>query len=143
MSEENIDNQIAHLEAKIEAIDAASKPSVPPPPETIFDHKGDKELTKELGATFDRAEAREDAVIANKDVPSARVDSFDQAFERTFVYLNATPAEKATQRDASKLVETVRENARRFGLELDDQAAFDYFLVQAHHSSIQLGCGVR
>jgi hypothetical protein len=123
MTSDQLGGEIAHLEAKIEAIDAASKPSAPMP-ETAFDKKNDKALTAELGKTFDKAEAREDAAIANKDVPSVKVDSFDSAFEKTYDFLNSSKAEKASLRDANALVDQVRQNAKKFGVELTDAEAF-------------------
>ena len=43
--------------------------------------------------------------------------------EKTWDYLHASPKEQAAQRDASQLVETVRANAAKFGVELSDTDA--------------------
>jgi hypothetical protein len=92
---------------------------------TIFDKAREGELDKQLGQIHDRAEGKTEAALAQKEVPSAKLDSFDSAFAKTYDFLHSTEAEKSTQRDASKLVETVRENAKKFGVALDDQAALE------------------
>jgi DNA-binding transcriptional regulator YdaS (Cro superfamily) len=92
---------------------------------TIFDHGSDDKLTKELGKIFDKSEGKIEALHEAKDVPSAKTDSFDQAFESTWDHLHASPQERATVQDAHKLVETVRANAKKFGVELTDQQAME------------------
>jgi hypothetical protein len=120
----DIDKQIAHLEGKLEAlgVNPNPEPAVEEKP-GLFEKAREKELDDKLGKIHDRAENRTETVLAQKDVPSARVDDFDSAFAKTYDFLNAPEAEKATQRDASKLIETVRENAKRFGVTLSDEAA--------------------
>jgi hypothetical protein len=88
----------------------------------LFERSRDQELTDKL-AKVHEGHGQEDAVIAAKDVPSAKVDSFDAAFEQTYEFLNSSEADKASRRDAAKLVATVKENAARFGVTLSDQDA--------------------
>jgi hypothetical protein len=119
LSNEQLDAAIANVESAIGG--SNDKPADKP---TLFEKSRERELDTKLGEIHDRSEAREDAVIASKEVPSTRVDSFDDAFAKTYDFLNASPAEKATLQSASKLVEQVRENAKRFGVELSDTEAF-------------------
>jgi hypothetical protein len=120
------DAKIAYLEDRLAAagIDPGTVTENPAAEKAnLFDKSREGELNKKLGQIHDRAENRTEAALAQKDVPSAKVDSFDDAFAKTYDFLNAPESEKATQRDASKLIETVRENAKRFGVTLSDEAA--------------------
>jgi hypothetical protein len=131
-----IDAQIAYLENKLESvgIDPNPEPAVEEKP-TLFEKAREKELDKKLGQIHDKAEGRTEAALAQKDVPSAKADSFDDAFSRTYDFLNAPEAEKVVQRDASKLIEQVKANAKRFGVEISDadamKAALDIEARQA------------
>jgi hypothetical protein len=133
---DDIRPEIANMAPEqMERVIAETQPNVPESKPTIFDHSGDSKLTKEMGAVFDKAEAKGASEDELKTVPSIRStktdpygnvtpgDSLDTAFEKTWDYLNAPKAEQETQRDAHQLMEQVRKNAEKFGLKLDDSTA--------------------
>jgi hypothetical protein len=103
------------------ASEAPSEPQESKP--TIFDHESGKDLSSELGRVYDKAEAVAEKATERRDVPSTPADSFDEAFEKTYDWMHASPAEKQVARDAANLVEQVRENAKKFGVELSDADA--------------------
>jgi hypothetical protein len=73
---------------------------------------------------YDRNQAKAERAEEAKIVPSVKpADSLNEAYEKTWEYLHASPKERATQRDASQLVEQVRANAAKFGVELSDTEA--------------------
>jgi hypothetical protein len=129
LSEDHQNMSGAQLDAQISATENAisSSTGVDPNPKPekagLFDHARDQELTAKLSKVHDRAEAKGNSVIADKTVP-AKADTLDEAFERTWEHINSSPAEKATLKNASDLVTQVRENAKRFGVELSDEQAF-------------------
>ena len=131
MSEENeIDTagvspavQNMSAEAMEQAIEA-HKPNVPESKPSIFDNDADAKLTKEMGKVYDKSTAKDDFILGKRDVPSAKADNFNSAFESTYKWLNETPkAEQERMRDASALVDQVRDNAKKFGVELTEQEA--------------------
>lgn len=136
MSDENVRPEIANMAPEqMERVIAETQPNVPESKPTIFDHSGDSKLTKEMGAVFDKAEAkgaREDELKTVPAIRSTKTDPYgnltpgdflDTAFEKTYDYLHAPKGEQQTQRDAHKLMKQVRENAEKFGVKLDDQTA--------------------
>lgn len=123
LSNEQLDAQITVTENAIGSttgIDPSPKETKP----TLFEKSREAELDAKLGKIHDKAEALSDAALTAKDVPSAKADSFDDAFAKTYDFLNASPTEKATLKNANDLVSQVRENAKRFGVELSDAEAF-------------------
>ena len=50
-------------------------------------------------------------------------NSLDTAFEKTYDFLHAPKGEQQTQRDAHRLMEQVKANAAKFGVELDQNTA--------------------
>jgi site-specific recombinase len=81
-------------------------------------------LRAELGAIYDKNHAAQEKAEALQIVPSIMPgDSTQTAFEKTWDHLHATPQQQAAQRDASQLVEQVRTNAAKFGVELSDADA--------------------
>ena len=118
-----IDSQIEQYEDRISA--AGYDPDNPPATEkvvedkpSIFDESRESELRSSLGKIYDRNQAASEKAEEAKIVPSITAgDSTTTAFEKTYDWLHASPQERATQRDASQLVETVRTNAAKFGAE--------------------------
>ena len=81
-------------------------------------------LGQAFGKIYDRNQAEAERAEEAKIVPSITPsDSTTTAFEKTYDWLHASPEEQATQRDASQLVEQVRANAAKFGVELSDTEA--------------------
>ena len=118
----SIDSQIEHYEDRITA--AGYDPDNPPATEkvvedkpSIFDESREFELRSSLGKIYDRNQAKAEKAEELQVVPSILPgDSTQTAMEKTWDFLHASPQQRATQRDASKLVETVRENAAKFGV---------------------------
>ena len=129
MSEDSIDSQISSYEDRISA--AGYDPDNPPAIEkavedkpSIFDESREFELRSSLGKIYDRNQAASEKAEERQIVPSITADDTTQsAMGKTWEYLHASPKERATQRDASQLVETVRTNAAKFGVELSDTEA--------------------
>jgi hypothetical protein len=123
MSEDNrtveqLDTAISNLESTIGG--SKDKPEDRP---TLFEKASDAKLTENLGAIYDKAEAKADAADEAKTVPTV-VKNIDDAFEATWNHINSSPAEKAELRNANKLVETARQQAAKFGVTLTDAEAF-------------------
>jgi hypothetical protein len=126
--------KVIRLEGELRDFESRrSADTTPEAPPTIFDHASDKKLSDELGQIFDKAEAKAERQDEAKTIPVAKArspygeeikPSLDDAFRNTYDFLNASKAEQTQMRGASKLVEQVRENAKRFGITLDDQGAF-------------------
>ncbi len=130
MPVEQIDSEIANLEGQLAArgVDVPKetkpeKPAVEKP--GLFEHGSDAKLTKSMERVYDKAEAKDDFLLGAKDVPSAKADSFDDSFEKTFDWIEKSEPERTTLRDARGLLDTVRENARKFGVELSDEQAMN------------------
>ena len=129
MSEDRIDLQISNYEDRISAAgydpETGSKTEEPEKDNpSLFDEAREGELRKTLGAIYDKNQAAAERAAEAKIVPSITpADSTTTAFEKTYDWLNASPQERSTQRDASQLVEQVRANAAKFGVELSDTDA--------------------
>ena len=127
----SLDSQIEHYEDRISA--AGYDPDNPPATEklvedkpSIFDESREGELRSSLSKIYDRNQAKAEKAEEAKIVPSITPgDSTTTAFEKTYDWLHASPKEQATQRDASQLVEQVRANAAKFGVELSDTDAME------------------
>ena len=84
------------------------------------------QMRQEMAHVYDRVTASTAKTEADAIVPSILPgDSTQAAMEKTWDYLHASPQEQATQREASRPVEQVRDNAAKFGVTLDDKAAME------------------
>jgi hypothetical protein len=95
----------------------------------------ENKIRDEMSAVFDESEAAAEKVAELKMMPVVKTDNIDQTFEKTYEWLTASATEKAELRDASKLVDQVRDNAAKFGVTLTDadamKAAMDLEQQQA------------
>jgi hypothetical protein len=121
MSNDQLAGEIARVEGQISS--TGQNPNPTPDKPTLFEKSREAELDAKLGKVHDRAEAKSEAIIGAKDVPSAKTDSFDAAFEKNYDFMNAPKAQREEMQSASKLVEEVRANAKKFGVELSDKDA--------------------
>ena len=111
----------------IDAHDTAASDDNP----SIFSEAGDDKLHAELSEIYDRSQAAQERAEDRATMPAAttndegRPDTLHETFTKSYEWLHSTPKEQATQRDANKLVEQVRENAAKFGVTLTDAEAMD------------------
>jgi hypothetical protein len=113
-SVEEISTEITNLES---AMGGSNDPK--PEKETLFDRSADSKLTSQMSAIYDAVEAKADAADEKKVVP-AKATNLDDAFRATYDHINSSEAQKAELRNANKLIETVKANAAKFGVELTE-----------------------
>jgi hypothetical protein len=102
-------------------VDRLNGKSMPPSPETVFDHQNDSALTQELGAVFDKAEAREER---KPEMPSVDGESLSARVERSYEWNNETSkAEQRRDSDAAEALAETRKIAAKFNLSLQEAEA--------------------
>src|SRR5262245_51135834 len=93
---EHLDSQITHLEGRVEA---ATNPSQVEEKPNLFAHDSDTKLTSELGAIYDKAEAREERKPV---MPPKEGERLGDRVERVAEWMDLSAAEKKLQSDAAK-----------------------------------------
>jgi integrase len=96
-----------------------------------FGEAKEEKIRAELSAIYDRNQAAEEKAKERLTMPTTttndegRPDALHETFTKSYDWLQASPQERATQRAAANLVETVRTNAAKFGVTLTDQQAME------------------
>lgn len=115
MTNEQIDSEIAAIEAK-----GIKEPSKAPEPKAgLWDGQAHAEMSK----VYDALTAKSEQQIAKDTPPTVPAKNLSEAFEHTFEWMSKSDTEKAVATDAHTLVEQVKENAKKFGVELSDTDA--------------------
>jgi hypothetical protein len=115
MSNDQLAGEIARVENQISTTGVNANP--PPAKQTIFDHSADKKLSSELGAIWDKAEAREERKPVMPSIAGEKLaDRVTRAHEWTLM----TAAERRLESDASKDVSELKGLAEKYGVSVSE-----------------------
>jgi hypothetical protein len=120
---EAIDSEIAALESKIEGKAPASK--VPPEKSAAASEEA---LREELGKIYDALQAKGEAEAQAKTVSMPKAETLEAAFQATADWMATPESEKAQMADVRNEVQKVKDNAAKFGVQIDDAKALEIAL---------------
>src|SRR5262245_14610897 len=116
LSAGQLDQQISATTAAIEST-TGIKVDVDPTKDTIFDHKNDSALTKNLAAIYDKAEAREERKPA---MPAREGEKLADRMERSYDWLNLSKSEQKEQSAVASEIEHLKKVAKDHNLTLQE-----------------------
>lgn len=121
MSDEiaSLDAQIASAENAV-ASATGINPNPTPETETLFDNKNDAALTDQLGATYDKAEAREER---KPEMPAIEGEKLADRVERAHDWHNLSKAEQKEKSAVAAEIEHLKKVAKDHNLTLQEAQA--------------------